>query len=527
MPQPAQQNASQAASPPQPADAADKTLRALPEKAFGKNEARHLLWRAGFGGTQQQIDLLASWGLEKSVDILLDIGDGAKSAPFKPADAATFDRNIIRPYTDEERRTADTARRARDEDTLAMLREKRQEAERTDRGQMGEVQRWWLARMIETTRPLEEKLTLFWHGHFATSFRVIEDSYHMFAQNELFRKHAAGNFGDLLTAIVQDPAMLEYLDNNDNRKGQPNENLAREVMELFGLGLGNYTEEDIKEGARALTGYTFQDDEFVFTKRNHDPNEKTILGQSGNWNGEDFARIILSKNACARFIARKLYAFFVADLPSDEQGGVRDVEPWRRKLVNELGDMLHNRKYEIKPVLRRLFLSEHFYSPDVMRSQIKSPTQLVVGAARTLNAPTRDLSILNDALDLMGQRLFLPPSVKGWPGGRAWINTSTLYVRQNTLVYMLTGARARDSVRDASAAGFDAVGLLTANLPEDQRKNPDAIARNCLQIALGAQPDAGVQALKELLASKGNTINQSTALGCLLLATAMPEYQLC
>jgi uncharacterized protein (DUF1800 family) len=521
------QPTTKAASQSSDAKKSDTTLREISPKDFGRAEARHLLWRAGLGGTQQQIDLLVSWGPEKSVDTLLDVGKSAKSEPFKPASLETFDHNIMRPPTEEERRTADAARRARDEDTLAMLREKRQEAERDDRRQMGEVQKWWLTRMIETSRPLEEKLTLLWHGHFATSFRVIEDSYHMFRQNEFFRQNAAGNFGDLLVGIVQDPAMLKYLDNDENRKGRPNENLAREIMELFGLGLGNYSEEDIKEGARALTGYTYEDDGFVFRQRNHDPNQKTILGQRGNWNGEDFARIILSKNACARFIARKLYAFFVADLPSDEQGGVRNVEPWRRKLVNELGDMLQARNYELKPVLRRLFLSEHFYSPDVMRSQIKSPTQLVVGAARSLGAPTRDLSILNDALDLMGQRLFLPPSVKGWPGGRAWINTSTLYVRQNTLVYMLTGNRARGSDRDVAEGGFDALGLITSGLPEDQRTNPDAVSRRCLRVTLGSEPDDGVAALKQLIASRKNKIDNTVALGCLLVATAMPEYQLC
>jgi uncharacterized protein (DUF1800 family) len=509
---------------------ADTTLRALPPKSFGTPEARHLLWRAGFGGTEKQAQLLVSWGIEKSVDTLLDVGSDAKSAPFEPAPPEAFDRNIIRPPTEEEARLAAQARRARDEDTLAMLREKRQEAEREDRRQMGEIQKWWLKRMIETTRPLEEKMTLFWHGHFATSFRVIEDSYHMFRQNELFRSHAVGNFGELLTAIVRDPAMLAYLDNDENRKGSPNENLAREIMELFGLGLGSYTEDDIKEGARALTGYTYQDDEFVFRQRNHDPNEKVILGEAGNWNGEDFARIILSKPACARFIARKLYHTFVADLPSDEQGGLRDVEPWRRKLVNELGDMLKLRNYALRPVLRRLFLSEHFYSPDVMRAQIKSPVQLVVGAARSLGVPVRDLSILNDALDLMGQRLFLPPSVKGWPGGRAWINTSTLYVRQNTLVYMLTGVRARgapnDRARDVANGGFDALGLLTAGLPEDQRTNPDAVARQALLITLGFVPDAGVDVLKQLLAHVGK-VDNTASLACLLAATSMPEYQLC
>src|SRR5690606_20773973 len=213
------------------------------------------------------------------------------------------------------RRAIAEARRNRDEDALARIQARRQETERTDRRQFREMQRWWLKRMIESPRPLEEKMTLFWHGHFATSYRTIENSYHMYLQNQLLRANALGNYGELLYLIIRDPAMLAYLDNNNSRAGRPNENLARELMELFSLGVGAYSEQDIKEGARALTGYTFRDDEFYFDAGNHDDNPKTTVGRRGRLDGGGFVTAILGQRACSRFMCRKLYRYFVADIP--------------------------------------------------------------------------------------------------------------------------------------------------------------------------------------------------------------------
>ncbi|MGE4198722.1 MAG: DUF1800 family protein, partial [Phycisphaerales bacterium] len=272
-----------------------KSMRPIADSNFGFDQARHLLWRAGFGGTPKQIQTLVSWGAKRAVEYLVNYED----VPTDTVSESEFDRNIMRPATAEEREMNVRARRMNDEETVARLRARRQEAEREDRRQMSSIQRWWLKRMIETPRPLEEKMTLFWHGHFATSYRTIEDSYHMFMQNQLFRKHAVGDFRELLFAIIRDPAMIAYLDNNDSRKGRPNENLAREIMELFSLGVGNYTEQDIKEGARALTGYTFEDDDFTFQKNNHDEGRKSILGRSGTMDGDVFVKAILEQRACS------------------------------------------------------------------------------------------------------------------------------------------------------------------------------------------------------------------------------------
>ena len=496
----------------------------IQEHDFGYEQARHLLWRAGFGGNPEQIQTLASWGAERSVDYLL--GYDAVPDPDAPT-PESFDRGIMRPPTDEEQQEYRRAQQIRDENTLARFRLRRQEAQRADRRQMRDIQRWWLGRMISTPRPLQEKMTLFWHGHFATSYRTIEDSYHMFMQNQLFRTRATGNIADLLFQIIRDPAMLAYLDNNDSRKGSPNENLARELLELFSLGVGHYKEVDIKEGARALTGYSFDDDSFVFREANHDAGVKRILGSSGTLDGDDFVKAILAQRQCSEFICRKLYRFFAEDIRIDARD--RDLSDGASRTLRDMQRAMLATRYEIKPTLRELFLSEHFYSDSVMRGQIKSPAMLVVGAVRSLNTPVRDLSILLDAMDLMGQDLFFPPSVKGWDGGRSWINTSTLFVRQNILAYLLTGKKPYGYDALADREVFDPKPLLAqleAAVPGSSR-DPGAVASYLLRLALGRVDSAAAGEIGGFLAKQGGRVSDDVVSGALLLITAMPEYQLC
>jgi uncharacterized protein (DUF1800 family) len=464
---------------------------------------------------------LVTWGPEQSVDYLLNLDKKTPNA------LGEFNRDIMRPPTEEERMAYERARRAQDEDAVAKFRAERQRRERDDRQQMIEIQKWWLRKMVETPRPLEEKMTLFWHGLLATSYRTIENSFHMLMQNEMYREHAAGNFGGLLFRLIRDPAMLAYLDNNDSRKGRANENLAREIMELFALGIGNYTEKDIKEGARALTGYTFQDDQFVFREANHDGGAKTILGKKGNLDGDDFVRAILEQKACSQYLSRRLYGFFCADLPPDERGGDKLASNDQRAMIRILSDTLRESRYELKPTLRRLFLSEHFYNPQFINEQIKSPATLVVGAIRSLNTPARDLSILNDALDLMGQNIFFPPSVKGWEGGRSWINTSTLYVRQNIMAYLLTGKKPQGFDAAADMQKFDPMPLLEQLKSQGAGSDPDSVIEFLLLLTLGQAPSHSVEPLKAFMAASGNRVERDTLIGLLLLITAMPEYQLC
>jgi uncharacterized protein (DUF1800 family) len=300
-------------------------------------------------------------------------------------------------------------------------------------------------------------------------------------------------------------------------------------MELFSLGVGAYGEKDIKEGARALTGYTFRDDEFVFVKGDHDPNPKAILGQNGPMDGDDFVRTILAQRACSRFITAKLYSFFVADLPIEgvqSEGGPNDETT---QVLRGLASTFLANKYDVKPVLQRLFLSNHFYSAAVVSQHIKSPAELVVGAVRSLNTPVRDLSILLDAMDLMGQNLLMPPSVKGWVGGRGWINTSTLFVRENILAFLLTGKKPQGYDVTASTEKYDPMPLLAelSKASPGAESRPEAVIDYLLRFALGRAPDHAKQALLALADTTDGRITPELVTGWLLLITAMPEYQLC
>ncbi len=479
--------------------------------------ARHLLNRAGFGATTEQVAALTAMGPEAAVDCLIDF----ESVPAEAIRADQFDRNIRRPATDSEREMAVAARRSEDENALAQIQKLRNERDGQDRKQAQEVQKWWLKRLIETGRPLEEKMTLFWHGHFATGYRTIEDSFHMFQQNQLFRNHAVGNFADLVMRVLRDPAMLKYLDNDDSRRGRPNENLARELMELFVLGEGNaYTEQDIKEGARALTGYTFEDDAFKFNAGGHDGEAKTILGQTGTWDGDDFARIILSRREPSEFVCGKLYRFFVNDAP-----GMPDAKC--KSVPIALAAELRKKQYEIKPVLKMLFRSEHFYDSANMGATIKSPVQLTVQTIRELGVPPRDLSTLNSATDLMGQSLFMPPNVKGWECGQTWINTSTFFVRQNLAVYLITGKRPDAFDWDESLAQWDTTALESAIAKRtggNTEKESDALMD--IILAVDATPTRRAQ-FRKYVDTLGGSLKGERLVAALCLVTAMPEYQLC
>lgn len=490
----------------------------LDPKSFDKHKAQHLLQRAGFGGTLQQAEALAHLGIEKAVDYIVNYKSIRDPNPTGLDD---YDKDIIRPLTRTERETSRKARQKKDEDTIDMLRKERQRRQRSDRKQISEIERWWLQRMVSTPRPLEEKLTLFWHGHFATGYRTIENSYHMYLQNIFFREHAMGNFKeDLVRGIIHDPAMIKYLNNHQNRKDAPNENLARELMELFTLGEGDgYTEDDIKEGARCLTGYTVEDDTFTFRAQQHDTGTKRIFRRSGTYDGDDFVDLIFTRPSASTFIIEKLYRFFVNDLPHGET-------EYSKKYIRSLANLMKRKEWELKPVIETIFLSEHFYDEKNVNSIIKSPIQLIVQATRSLNPPQRDKMVRTLAIsaDLMGQRLFAPPSVKGWDGGRTWINTSTMFMRQNTLLYLLTGQRPDGEPWETGGQTFDAMQLVQGNT-----RDPKATIKFLLESLLNEEnPNIDrVAALQDYMKTQNNNINNKTVTSLLTLITAMPEYQLC
>jgi hypothetical protein len=278
---------------------------------------------------------------------------------------------------------------------------------------------WWANRMLATRRPLEEKLTLFWHGHFATGQNKTRDYRMMLQQNEMFRARASGKLRDLLVGILKDPAMLVYLDNGENIKSHPNENFGRELLELFTMGVGNYSEHDVREAARAFTGWTNDALVFRFDKSQHDFGQKTFLGRTGPFDGEDILDIILARPVTAEFLAAKLYRFFVREEIADA------VRADLARTFRESG-------YQLKPLLKRIFLSKDFYSTPAVATQVKSPVHLVISTYKKLGL--REVPTIPDFGRMtasLGQSLFDPPNVAGWAGGRTWITPSVLMSRGN------------------------------------------------------------------------------------------------
>jgi hypothetical protein len=345
--------------------------------AFTRRHAAHLLRRAGFGGTPEQIDALSALGPQGAVDSLLHPGRPDLPLPDYP-DAAL----LFAPKT-----------------------------------RYGAAQTWWLDRMLRTQHPLFEKMALFWHGHFATSLAKVPPAL-MVQQIGLFHAQGLGNFRTLLLSVSKDPAMLVWLDNRFNVKAHPNENYAREVMELFALGLGNYSEDDVKNAARAFTGWTL-DKEMRFSYRDalHDDGQKTFLGQTGNFGGEEIIDIILQQPVHQRFICRKLLEFFVYS----------DPEP---DLIEGLAQVYALSGYDLGKTVGTILRSNVFFSARAYRAMPKSPLEFTLGTLRLMQVaevPTDTVGWLRR----MGQEPLAPPSVKGWDGGPAWINTSTMLARFN------------------------------------------------------------------------------------------------
>lgn len=288
-----------------------------------------------------------------------------------------------------------------------------------DYNEINSVRQWWLYRMVHTRRPLEEKMTLFWHNHFATAMYKVDDSQRMWRQNETFRRYGMGSFRTLLQQIARDPAMLVWLDGRDNHVGQANENFAREVMELFTLGVGNgYTERDVAEAARAFTGWRggAAPGGFIYDPTLHDDGEKTVLGQTGNWHADDVCDILVRHPQTARFLSDKLFRFFVHDNPIKTD-------------IDKLAKVYFDSQFDISAVLRAILTSDIFYSDAARFAKIKSPTEFVVMTIRAYDAPLSAARDMRRSLDLMGQELFNPPNVKGWREGRDWINSRTLLAR--------------------------------------------------------------------------------------------------
>lgn len=304
---------------------------------------------------------------------------------------------------------------------------------------------WWIFRMVKTKRPLEEKMTLFWHQHFATAFYKVGNARWMSGQIDTFRKHALGSFRTMLQAVTRDPAMLIWLDGAQSRVGKPNENFGREVLELFSMGVGSgYTEKDVQEAARSFTGwaYDFKNRSFYYNPYLHDDGWKTFLGQSGNFHGDDIIDIIVRQPATGKFLATKLWKFFVSDDPPPP------LE------IERLSKIYLSSGFDIGQVVEAILTSSLFYSDAVRYAQIKTPAEYVVGVMRTLDAPLLSVRNLPAALSTMGQELLNPPNVSGWPGGREWINTRTLLARVNFASEVAYEAQRRGVIAQLLQSGF-------------------------------------------------------------------------
>jgi uncharacterized protein (DUF1800 family) len=389
-------------------------LSPFPEKLWSRYAAAHLLNRAGFGGTPTEIQALERLGLPQAVESFLQADDDGDLFPrpalMEPPVRFDYERRIKAAPTEEAKQA---------------LRKEMRELEKTS---MLDLRLWWLNRMRYTTAPLQEKTTLFWHGHFATSNQKVEYPYLMWQQNETLRSYALGKFPDLLKAMSRDPAMIRWLDLNSSRKDHPNENFAREVMELFSLGEGHYSEKDIQESARAFTGYRVipETGASQINPRDFDPSSKTFLGKTGSFNGDEIIDLIVAQPQCARFIGRKLWVFFVGENPSDTT-------------VEEVASLLLGNGYDIGATLGVILRSAAFYSPKVVHHQLKGPVQWMIQTTKMLEIPLPDARVLENSLAALGQTLFAPPNVKGWDGGRAWISASSLLYRYNLAAYLLSG----------------------------------------------------------------------------------------
>jgi uncharacterized protein (DUF1800 family) len=291
-------------------------------------------------------------------------------------------------------------------------------------GEMEELNEEWLFKMTYTQAVLREKMTFFWHNHFSTSTPL---AYLMQVQNNTLRRYALGKFGDLLHSVAKDPAMIIYLNNQQNKKAHPNENFAREVMELFTLGVGHYTENDIKESARAFTGWTVNNrGEYQFNERQHDFDEKEFMGQKGNFNGDDILNIILSNKQVAVFVTTKIYREFVNTNVNMDR-------------VQTLADGFFNSGYDISALMRQMLTSEWFYDDENIGAKVSSPVELLVRYKKLINVEAKNKKTLVDLQKALGQVLFFPPNVAGWKGGNTWIDSTSLLLRLSIPFYVIRG----------------------------------------------------------------------------------------
>jgi hypothetical protein len=428
--------------------------------------AAHLLERAGFGGTPKQIEALAAITPTAAVSSLVYFND-VDNSHLLPFDHSGIHDSGLEPFPPSRPATTDLAKATGEALGVKVKPNGNRRLQpvvnkffywlRASVLETNRVAYWWANRMVASNSPLQEKMALFWHGHYAINESKVRDYRKLLNELELFHAMGTGSFRDLMVAVAQDPAMLSFLDAGVNVKGAPNENFAREIMELFTMGVGNYTETDIREAARAFTGWNYVDLEFVINADLHDSDPKIFLGQTGNFDGIEIIDLIMEQPVTAEYIASKIYRFFVRQEVSAELGA-------------KLGNILRDANYEVATLLETIFLSKDFYSDASVGSQIKSPVQLAVTTYRKLGIETvPGVPDFNRATGALSQSLFRPPTVAGWAGGRSWMTPGLLLARGNFardvlfLPIGVTAARKFAALLTESAGGL--TSLRRPSLP--------------------------------------------------------------
>ncbi len=443
-----------------------------PTNPWDRRKVAHLHRRAAFGATWAGLEEGVKLGPQKCVDRILN---GTGPGTIREEDFASMARTAVSAGSDRN------------------------------------LQGWWIFRMLAGGHPLVERLALFWHDHFATSQDKVANLELMLRQNELFRKYSLGHFwdrqsGGLLLEISRDAAMLVWLDSNSNRRAAPNENFAREIMELFALGIGNYSEKDIREAARGFTGWFVNRNQFRFSSSEHDSGRKTVLDQTGDWDGGDVVRIVASQPAAARFLVAKLYRYLV-----------NENEPPDSAVLEQLAAGYREREYDTRWLIETLLRSNVFFSPTAYRQKISSPIDLTVGTVRRLEGTRVSPVALAEVCGKLGQTLFHPPNVAGWEEGKAWVNSSTLLGRSN-FAQAITASRAGPfagrtdpaalaakygATSDAEVVQFFLELLVDGDVPAETRKQ--------LAQSLSISSDARSDRIRRLVQ----------------LILSLPEYNLC
>ena len=403
-------------------------LSPISNSNWNYDTAAHLLERAGFGGTPDEVRALAAMPPEEAVRSLVYF-DHAENAHLQAFDHSGIHDPGLEPFPPSRPATTELAKETGEALGIKVKREGNRRLQpvvnkffywlRASVLETNRVAYWWANRMVATNSPLQEKMALFWHGHYAINESKVRDYRKLLVELELFHEMGTGSFRDLMVAVSQDPAMLSFLDAGVNVKGASNENFAREIMELFTMGVGNYTETDIREAARAFTGWNYDDLDFVINTEQHDAGGKTFLGHTGDFDGVDIIDIIMEQPATAEYVAGKIYRYYVRDELNSE-------------LQTELGNVFREADYEVAALLETMFLSKDFYNAASVGVHIKSPVELAISTYRKLGLnDVPGVPDFNQATSALGQTLFRPPTVAGWAGGRSWITPGLLLERGN------------------------------------------------------------------------------------------------